>query len=108
AHPATRRAADRDRDLLARAPVRLGGDGDDRVEGAGDEVGELKLPAGALAHPGGAERCADESLLGDRRVHHAVGAELLVQAGRDAESPPETAHVPHKPDTAVRPRATIS
>ena len=72
------------------------------IEGAGDEVGELELDDGALAHPGGADRGADEPLLGDRRVHHAVLAELLEEAGRDAEGAAEDADVlPEQEDAVV-------
>ena len=83
------------------APVRLGGDGDDRVEGAGDEVGELELDDRTLAHPGGADRGADEALLGDRRVDHALRAELLEQARRDAEGAAEDADVLAEQEDAV-------
>ena len=48
---------------------------------------------GPLAHPGRAEGGADEALLGDRRVDHALVAELLEQSFRDAERPAEVAHV---------------
>ena len=82
--------------------MRLGGHGDDGIEGAGDEVGELELDDRALAHPGGADRGADESLLGDRSVHHAVGAELPVEAGSDAEGAAEDADVlPEQEDAVV-------
>ena len=63
--------------------------GDDRVERAADEVGELQLGDRPLAHPGRTEGGADEALLGDRRVDHAFVAELLEQSFRDAEGPPK-------------------
>ncbi len=92
-HAASGGAADHDRDRLAGAPVGLRGDGDDRVEGARDEVGELQLDDGPLAHPGGADGGADEALLGDRRVEHPLLAELLDQACRHPERAAEGADV---------------
>ena len=73
--------------------MRLRGDVDDLIERTGREVGELKLDDRALAHPGRPDRRADESLLGDRRVHHAVGGELLPQPFGDAERAAEVADV---------------
>ena len=61
--------------------------------GQRDEVGELELDDRPLAHPGGADRGADEALLGDRRVHHALLAELLDETLRDAERAAEVADV---------------
>ena len=65
--------------------MRLRGDGHDHVEGAAGEIGELQLHDWTLALPGCADRGTDEPLLRDRRVHHAIRAELLEQTGRDAE-----------------------
>ena len=73
--------------------MRLGRDGDDGVERAADEIGELELDDRPLAHPGRADRRADEALLGDRRVDDALLAELLEQPLRDAERPAEVADV---------------
>lgn len=73
--------------------MRLGADGDDRVERAADEVRELQLDDRPLALPRGAERCADEALLGDRGVDDALGTELLPQPLRDAERAAEVADV---------------
>ncbi len=61
--------------------------------GHADEVGELELDDRPLAHPGRADGGADEALLGDRRVDHALVAELLEEALRDAERPAEVADV---------------
>src|SRR3990172_3178222 len=77
----------------ARAPVSLGGDGDDGVERAGDEVCELELDDGPLAHPGRADGGSDEALVRDRHVHDALVAELLPEPIRDAESAAEVADV---------------
>ena len=84
---------DHDRKADAASPVRLRRDGDDHVERARDEVGELELDDRALAHPGRAEGGADESLLGDRRVDDALVAELLEEPLRDAERAAEVADV---------------
>ena len=52
-------------------------DRDDRVERARDEVCELQLDDGPLAHPRCPDRRSDEALLRDRRVDDALLAELL-------------------------------
>ena len=75
------------------APVQLAGDVDELVEGAGDEVGELHLADRPHADDRGADRAADHRLLGDRRVDHAVGPELLLQAGGHLERAAEGADV---------------
>ena len=93
AHPAAGRAANHDRDRLPGAPVRLRGHGHDRVERTGDEVCKLQLDDRPLAHPRGADRCADEALLRDRGVHHPALAELLDQARCDAEGTTEDADI---------------
>ena len=69
--------------------------------GAGDEVGELELDDRPLAHPGGADRGADEPLLGDRRVDHPLLAELLEQPRGDAEGAAERADVLAEQEDAV-------
>ena len=61
--------------------------------GQRDEVGELQLDDGPLAHPRGADRGADEALLGDRGVDHACDAELVLQPGGGAERATEVADV---------------
>jgi hypothetical protein len=73
--------------------VRLGGDGDDQVERAADEVRELQLDDRPLALPRRADRGSDEALLRDRRVEDALVAELLPQPLRDAERAAEVADV---------------
>ncbi len=55
----------------------------DHVEWTAGEVGELQLNHRTLALPRRADRGADESLLGDGRIHHPLSAELLQQAGGD-------------------------
>jgi hypothetical protein len=64
-------------------------DGDDRIERTRDEVRELQLDDRSLANPGGPDRRADEALLRDGRVDHALLAELVQQAGGDAEGAAE-------------------
>ena len=100
-HPAAGRAADRDRDRLARPPVRLRGDGDDLVERARDEVGELQLDDWTLALPGCADRGTDEPLFRDRRVDHARLAELVEEAGRHPERTAEGADVLAEEEDAI-------
>ena len=73
--------------------MRLRRHGHDRVERASDEVCELQLDDGPIAHPRGADRGADEALLRDRRVDHALLAELVQQSGGDAEGAAEDADV---------------
>ena len=101
ADAAARRHADHQRQLDPAAPVGLRGDGDDHVEGAGDEVGELQLDHRPLAHPRGADGRSDEALLGDRGVDHSCGAELVLQAGRDAERATEVADVLAQEEDAI-------
>ena len=57
----------------------------DHVEGAAGEIGELQLHDWTLALPGCSDRGTDEPLLRDRRVQHAIRAELLEQSCGDAE-----------------------
>ena len=52
---------------------------------AGDEVGELHLGDRPQAHHRGAGRAADDRRLRERRVDHAPGAELLLEALRHLE-----------------------
>ena len=82
---AARRAAHDDRHGRAGAVALLGGDGDEVVPRARDEVGELHLGDGAHAHDRRAGAAADDRGLGERRVDHAPGAELLLEALRDLE-----------------------
>ena len=76
---------DDDRHRRPGAVALLGGDGDELVPGAGDEVGELHLGDRPHAHDRGAGAAADDRRLGQRRVDHAPGAELLLEAVRDLE-----------------------
>ena len=84
-----------DRQCVFAATVTIGSNG------AGDEVGELQLDDGTLAHPGGADRRADEPLLGDRGVDHALVAELVERPGGDAERAAERADVLAEQEDAV-------
>jgi hypothetical protein len=93
AHAAPERRADHERKPDPGPPVRLCRDCDDRVESARDEVGELKLDDGPVAHPRRADRRADESLLRDRRIDHALVTELLPEALRHAERAAEVPDV---------------
>ena len=78
---AAARQAHDDRGREPQTVVQLAGDVDELVEAAGDEVGELHLADRPHADDRGADGAADDRLLGDRRVDHAVDAELL-PAGR--------------------------
>src|SRR5207247_8562020 len=79
------REAHSDRDGRPGAVALLGGDGDEVVPRARDEVGELHLRDGAHAHDRGAGAAADDRRLGERRVDHAPGPELLLEAERHLE-----------------------
>src|SRR5205823_4294983 len=74
-----------DRHRGAGPPALLGGDGDELVPRAGDEVGELHLGDGAHAHDRRAGAAADDRGLRERRVDHAPGPELLLEAERYLE-----------------------
>ncbi len=97
---AARRADDQRAARLAAEHVAdLGRVVDDLVEGVEREVHGHDLHDRPRAGHRRADRGADEALLGDRRVAHAVGAELLHQAGGDAvgavEEPDLLAHHEH-------------
>ena len=65
----------------------------DLVEGGEDEAVELQLDDGAVAahcHP---DRGADQPGLGQRRVHHPVGAKLVEQVLGDPEHPAQRTDV---------------
>ena len=81
----------RHRDALA--VVELRGDVDELVEAAGDEVGELHLADRPQPLDRGADRGADDRVLGQRRVEHPLGAELLHEAVGDLERAAEGADV---------------
>ena len=53
----------------------------DLVHAHADEIGEHDLGDRPLAGEGRAGRRADDGGLGDRRVDHAAGPELVVEAG---------------------------
>ena len=62
--------------LAAEHVAELGGLVEDLVEADAHEVDEHQLGDRAQAGRGGAGRRADEGALGDRRVEHALAAEL--------------------------------
>jgi hypothetical protein len=91
---ADRRADDdRARVLAARAVPELGQLVHDLIEGREDEVAELDLRHRAQAVQGHADRGADDAGLGQRRVDHAIAAELLEEAAGGAEHAAELADV---------------
>ena len=65
----------------------------DLVEGRHDEVRELDLGDRPQAVDGGADRGTHDHRLGQRRVQHAVAAELVVEAVRGQEDATLLAHV---------------
>src|SRR5690242_9977392 len=69
--------------LAAEHGADLGGVVDDLIHGDQEEVEGHDLDDRALAHHRGADTGSDEALLGDRRVAHAVGPELVQQSCRD-------------------------
>ena len=73
--------------LAARHEVRLGGAVDELVERQRDEVDEHDLEHRAHARLRRADRHAGDRGLADRRVDHALGAELLGQAGGGGVGP---------------------
>jgi hypothetical protein len=73
--------------------VELGRDVHELVEPAGDEVCELHLTHGLEPLGCGADRRADDRVLGQRSVQHPVDAELLGEPVRDLERPAEDADV---------------
>jgi hypothetical protein len=80
----------------------LARDVDDLVKAAGDEVGELHLADRAQPDDGGTDRRADDPRLGERRVHHPFGTELLDEAVGDLERAAVDADVlAHEQDAVV-------
>jgi hypothetical protein len=77
--------ANRDRHRGAGSVALLGGDGYEVVPRARDEVRELHLRDRAHAHDGGSGAAAHDRGLGERRVDHAPGAELLLESLSDLE-----------------------
>src|SRR5581483_1640599 len=59
----------------------LGGEIDDLIETAGDEVGELHLGHGAQTHEARADGRTDNRGFGNRRIHYALVAEFLQKSG---------------------------
>ena len=74
----------------ALAVVHLRGDVDELVEAAGDEVRELHLADRPHPDDRCADRAADDPGLRERRVHDAVGAELVEQPSVTLNAPPKT------------------
>ena len=72
-------------ELAAEHVPRLGDLVDDLVHGARDEVGEVHVDDRHEAGDGRAQRRADDGRLRDRRVQHALGAELVHEPLRHAE-----------------------
>ena len=95
------RRPDHERDAEAVAEVHLRGGVDDGVHAARQEVAELELDDGP--HP--VERHADgragERCLADRRIDHALLAELLLQPGRRAKRATAAADVLAQHEHAV-------
>src|SRR5512132_4685016 len=91
--PTARREPDDDRDRRPGAEALLGGDRDQLVPPARDEVRELHLGDGAHAHDRGARAAADDRRLRERRVDHAPGPELLLEAERDLDRAAVDAYV---------------
>jgi hypothetical protein len=73
--------------------VRLRREIDNLIERTGDEIGELELDDRAQALDGGRRCGADESTFADRRIDHAVGAELLDEPACDLECAAEGGNV---------------
>ncbi len=63
----------------------LGGEVDDLVEAAGDEIGELHFGDGTQSHESGADGRADDGGFGNGRIDDAPGAEVLQKSGGDFE-----------------------
>jgi hypothetical protein len=95
AHAAGPRDADGDRHLhvAAGAVVELGHLAHDLVEGGVDEPVELDLDDRAVAAHREAHGGAHDARLGQRRVDHALSAELVLESVGDAEHAAELADV---------------
>src|SRR5437016_5741314 len=63
----------------------LGGEVDDLVVAAGDEVGELHFGDGPEPHEARAYRSPHNGRFGNRGIDHALLAESLEKSGRDLE-----------------------
>ncbi len=78
---AARRRAHHDRHGRVPAIAALGGEVDNLVEAAGDEIGELHLRHRPQPHEAGADGRADDGAFGNGRIHHAFLAEMLEESG---------------------------
>ena len=83
---AAARSANHDGNAGAPAIAAFRGEVRDLIEGAGNEIGELHFGDGPHSHQRRADRRADDSGFGDRRVDDAPLAESLEHAGGDFES----------------------
>ena len=93
---------ERDADLAAEHVADVSGVVDDLVERQQREVDRHELDDGAQPGHGRADAHADDRVLGDRRVAHALLAELLEQPGGHLEGAVEDADVlAHEHDALV-------
>ena len=93
---------DRDGELAARHVPHVGGVVDDLVDGDPGEAEGHELDDRAEAHHRGADADAGEAFLGDRRVDHAAGAELVEEALADLVGPVVLGDLfPHQEDAIV-------
>jgi hypothetical protein len=77
---------------------------DDLIQGQQAEVDGHDLHDGAHAAEGGTDAGTEEGVLGQRRVAHPLGTELLEQAVADLEGAAVAAHVlPHQEHARIRP-----
>ena len=97
-----------DGDADAGSVMLLGRHGHDVVPGAGHEVGELHLRDGAHAGDRGARAGADDGGLGQRRVDHARGAELLLEPVRGLEGAAGRADVLPDDEDALVPAQLVA
>ncbi len=67
------------------AVAALGGEIDDLIEAATDEIGELHLSHRAQSHESSADRSAYNGRFGDRRIDHPLFAKFFQKAGRYLE-----------------------
>ena len=66
---------------------------DDLIHGTGDEIPDLNLDHGSHAGHRRAQPAADEGGFRNRRIAGTIGPELIVQALRYPENPPDQADV---------------
>ena len=79
------RSADHDGHRRVPAVAALGGEVDDLVVAAGDEVRELHLGHRPQSHQAGADGRPNDGRFRDRGIDHASFAEMLEHAGRYLE-----------------------